>query len=338
MPAESAAWWRNGTGPRGAANGSTSATPRWPVRWAHMEPAPAHLRRVGVLPAELRQRRHAAAPATGPRPAGQGPRRGGLRRLEGARPATPEHLRRTSTRSACPSTGSTSRPSRTGPTPATTPTRPSATPSSASSTASAPDVVHFHPLQSFGASLVKAAKDAGAATVVTMHDFWWWCARQFLVDRSFRPCNLVVEAGACACEVDRPFLEHRNERARRAPPATPTWCWPRRRRRPRCSRPTGSTRRGSRSTRTACPTRRRRPTVARVRTPGEPVRFLYTGGTLEMKGSHVLVAAAASLRTVPGWRVITYGMGEYLDRLGGPDHRPGPGGARRRSPPTASTR
>ena len=75
----------------------------------------------------------------------------------------------------------------------------------------APDVVHFHPLQSFGASLVRAAKDAGAATVVTMHDFWWWCARQFLVDRGFRPCNLVVEAGACECEVDRPFLEHRNE-------------------------------------------------------------------------------------------------------------------------------
>ena len=74
-----------------------------------------------------------------------------------------------------------------------------------------PDVVHFHPLQSFGASLVRAAKDAGAATVVTMHDFWWWCARQFLVDRGFRPCNLVVEAGACECEVDRPFLEHRND-------------------------------------------------------------------------------------------------------------------------------
>ncbi|HEY5156267.1 MAG TPA: glycosyltransferase, partial [Acidimicrobiales bacterium] len=58
-----------------------------------------------------------------------------------------------------------------------------------------PDVVHLHALQSLGAELVVAAKDAGARVVVTMHDFWWLCPRQFLVDRDQRPCCLVVEAG-----------------------------------------------------------------------------------------------------------------------------------------------
>lgn len=66
-----------------------------------------------------------------------------------------------------------------------------------------PDVVHLHSLQTLGGSLVRAAKDSGAATVVTMHDFWWFCARQFLVDRAMRPCSLVVDCGVCECQVDQ---------------------------------------------------------------------------------------------------------------------------------------
>ncbi len=65
-----------------------------------------------------------------------------------------------------------------------------------------PDIVHVHALQSLGAGVLPAARSAGARVVVTMHDFWWLCSRQFLVDRDQRPCSLVVEAGVCACEVD----------------------------------------------------------------------------------------------------------------------------------------
>ncbi len=50
-----------------------------------------------------------------------------------------------------------------------------------------PDVVHLHSLQTLGGSLVRAAKDSGAKVVVTMHDFWWFCARQFLADQALRP-------------------------------------------------------------------------------------------------------------------------------------------------------
>src|SRR5436190_8795675 len=73
-----------------------------------------------------------------------------------------------------------------------------------------PDVVHLHSLQSLGAGLVGAAARSGARVVVTMHDFWWCCARQFLVDKTGVPCSPVVDAGICGCEVDHQWLVERN--------------------------------------------------------------------------------------------------------------------------------
>lgn len=72
-----------------------------------------------------------------------------------------------------------------------------------------PDIVHFHSLQTLGASLVSAAQEAGCRTVVTMHDFWWLCARQFLADVDYRPCCVVVAAGTCACQAGRDHLDAR---------------------------------------------------------------------------------------------------------------------------------
>jgi glycosyltransferase involved in cell wall biosynthesis len=73
-----------------------------------------------------------------------------------------------------------------------------------------PDVVHLHSLQTLGGELVRLARASGARVVVTMHDFWWVCARQFLVDRDVHPCSLVVDCGACACQVDHEWLLERN--------------------------------------------------------------------------------------------------------------------------------
>ena len=73
-----------------------------------------------------------------------------------------------------------------------------------------PDVVHLHSLQSLGAGLVRVAADHGARVIVTMHDFWWCCARQFLVDRGNVPCCPVVDVGVCACQVDHEWLGERN--------------------------------------------------------------------------------------------------------------------------------
>lgn len=61
-----------------------------------------------------------------------------------------------------------------------------------------PDVVHFHSIQTLGGSLLPAAKEAGARVVLTMHDFWWFCSHQFLVDRQMRFRGLVVSCGPAA--------------------------------------------------------------------------------------------------------------------------------------------
>ncbi len=57
-----------------------------------------------------------------------------------------------------------------------------------------PEIVHFHSVQTLGAGLLPAARATGARIVVTMHVFWWYCARQFLVTRDYRPCSLVSTA------------------------------------------------------------------------------------------------------------------------------------------------
>ena len=81
-----------------------------------------------------------------------------------------------------------------------------------------PDIVHLHSIQTLGVGLVEAARAAGARVVVTMHDFWWICSRQFLVDRAFHPCSEVVDLGTCQCEQGRAALDARNARLAEAPP------------------------------------------------------------------------------------------------------------------------
>lgn len=73
-----------------------------------------------------------------------------------------------------------------------------------------PDVVHLHSLQTLGGDLVAVAHESGAKVVVTMHDFWWSCARQFLVGTDGKPCSLVVDCGSCACQVTHEWLLERN--------------------------------------------------------------------------------------------------------------------------------
>ncbi len=79
-----------------------------------------------------------------------------------------------------------------------------------------PDLVHFQVLQTMGAALVPVAKRSGAATVVTMHDFWWLCTRLFLVDKALRPCSVVVDGGNCECEAGVGWRQERAAFMRRA--------------------------------------------------------------------------------------------------------------------------
>jgi glycosyltransferase involved in cell wall biosynthesis len=182
----------------------------------------------------------------------------------------------------------------------------------------APDVVHIHSLQSLGASLVPAAKAAGASVVVTMHDFWWLCTRQFLVDRSMRPCSLVVDAGVCPCEVDVSWREHRAGALRTVLGAADLVLAPSE----SAARVLlangvapgrvdvdengleGDALAGLTALRTARTHHRR------------DLRLLYTGGPNPLKGSEVLVDAVERAASTPGWSVTAYGIAPFLAESG----------------------
>ena len=140
----------------------------------------------------------------------------------------------------------------------------------------------------------------GARVVVTMHDFWWLCARQFLVDS--RPAPVLPRGRGRRLRLPgRRGLAAPTRGAALAtllgvgrPGAGPVGHGRR-----GCSPPTAWPRAASRSTRTACPTRsgrprrpRRVPVAARPHRTG-PVRFaLHRRARTSMKGVDVLARRA----------------------------------------------
>lgn len=169
-----------------------------------------------------------------------------------------------------------------------------------------PDVVHLHSLQSLGASLVVAAKEAGARVVLTMHDFWWFCARQFLVDRSMHPCSLVVSCGECECEVTRPWLEQRNEHLASMLAHVDLVLAPGR------SAAEVFLANGVDPQRLEVDENG----VVEMLTRVDPiasdgiVRFAYAGGNQEMKGLVVLLEGLQQLHGLGGWRIEMFGVFE----------------------------
>ncbi|MFP5257263.1 MAG: glycosyltransferase [Acidimicrobiia bacterium] len=178
------------------------------------------------------------------------------------------------------------------------------------------DVVHLHALQTLGVGLVEAAKRSGAATVLTMHDFWWVCARQFLVDRTHRPCSLVVACGDCPCEDGRAHLDRRAERLAAALQAADLVLAP--------SRSAAEVLRAN-----GVDPRRLEvdengmdhptPAAAPKHPPhraGRPVVLRYTGGSNTMKGADVLLDAVHELGPSTRLRVIAHGIEDAVERDG----------------------
>ncbi|MFN8125124.1 MAG: glycosyltransferase family 4 protein [Candidatus Nanopelagicales bacterium] len=80
-----------------------------------------------------------------------------------------------------------------------------------------PDVVHAHSLQSLGVGVVEAAQSAGVPTVVTLHDAWWLCERQFMVRQTGQPCGQrAIRPEVCAtCVADAAAHDQRQHRSLR---------------------------------------------------------------------------------------------------------------------------
>ena len=70
-----------------------------------------------------------------------------------------------------------------------------------------PDVVHFHCIQGLGVSLLKACQALEAPYVVTAHDAWWICGRQFMITGEGRYCfQTRVDLNVCSSCVTDPGL------------------------------------------------------------------------------------------------------------------------------------
>jgi glycosyltransferase involved in cell wall biosynthesis len=77
-----------------------------------------------------------------------------------------------------------------------------------------PDIVHFHSIQGIGVSVLDQCIQRGINYVVTLHDAWWLCGRQFMINRAGDYCGQEkIDLQVCAKCVDNNKLNlYRSER------------------------------------------------------------------------------------------------------------------------------
>lgn len=156
-----------------------------------------------------------------------------------------------------------------------------------------PDVVHFHATQGLGLGLLRACIEAGVPYVVTVHDAWWLCDRQFMVKADGHYC-FQEKINLRVCQMCVPDARHLSERAvmmRAAMEGAALLLSP------------SETHRQLFIANGVPPDRilvNRNgfvwPTHARTpRKPGSPLRFGYVGGTEEIKGYSLVRRAFQAL-------------------------------------------
>jgi glycosyltransferase involved in cell wall biosynthesis len=77
--------------------------------------------------------------------------------------------------------------------------------------ATEPDIVHFHCLQGLGSAILDVCHDRNVPFVVTVHDAWWLCERQFMVMANGRYCG-QTRIDVRICEGCIPGAHHLHER------------------------------------------------------------------------------------------------------------------------------
>ena len=60
-----------------------------------------------------------------------------------------------------------------------------------------PDIAHVHCVQGIGASVIKLLKDSDTPVVLTIHDCWWFCERQFMINSNEKFCDNQGNPGQC---------------------------------------------------------------------------------------------------------------------------------------------
>jgi glycosyltransferase involved in cell wall biosynthesis len=158
--------------------------------------------------------------------------------------------------------------------------------------ATAPDIVHFHSIQHFGAAIIRACQLASIPYVVTLHDAWWLCQRQFMVRADNTYCHqTTIDLKICeSCLPTAPYLQSRMDILMHgldhaalllSPSASHAALY----------RANGVTHDRIRVNRNGI----RRPVAPRPpRRPG-PLRFGYVGGTAALKGATLIHTALQNI-------------------------------------------
>jgi glycosyltransferase involved in cell wall biosynthesis len=74
-----------------------------------------------------------------------------------------------------------------------------------------PDIVHFHCLQGLSSAILDMCHDRKVPFVITLHDAWWLCERQFMVNGKGKYCG-QRRIDVRVCEACIPGAQHLNER------------------------------------------------------------------------------------------------------------------------------
>jgi glycosyltransferase involved in cell wall biosynthesis len=74
-----------------------------------------------------------------------------------------------------------------------------------------PDIVHFHCLQGLSSAIIDVCHDRNVPFILTVHDAWWLCERQFMVTASGQYCG-QTRIDLRICEGCIPGAQHLYER------------------------------------------------------------------------------------------------------------------------------
>ncbi|MBN9559934.1 MAG: glycosyltransferase [Alphaproteobacteria bacterium] len=163
-----------------------------------------------------------------------------------------------------------------------------------------PDVVHIHSIQGLGASILDACQEAGVPYVVTVHDAWWLCPRQFMVRGDGHYCfQTRIDLNLCrACVPEIRHLPERLEMLLRGLRGAALVLAP------------SESHRDLYRANGLDPARLlvqtngiRLPARPRARRPGRVLRFGYVGGGEQVKGFPQLRRAFEGL-TQPNWELV----------------------------------
>jgi glycosyltransferase involved in cell wall biosynthesis len=156
-----------------------------------------------------------------------------------------------------------------------------------------PDIVHLHSIQQLSAGLASACRTRGIPYIITLHDAWWLCARQFMVRGDGQYCfQKRIDLRVCeACVPGARHLAGRMTLLRDALDGAALLLSP------------SEAHRALYLAQGIAPARIvvaangvRKPAAPPPRNPGRTLRFGYVGGEELVKGGHLVRQAFRTLR------------------------------------------